>query len=93
MRLDTAAKQSLVAPLVVGSIFGALAALGVVAFVTEYGANVYASSSWSLTAIAVTDGLLTFVAIAGGSVLVFGILPIVLPRIVARIARHCRSNA
>ena len=56
-------KQNLLGPLVVGSGLGLLASVGVLGFVSEYGAHVYASSTWGLTTIALINAVLAFVCV------------------------------
>lgn len=87
MRLSKNEKQTLLGPLVIGVLCGAFAALASLAFDSEYGPHLYAGSPYSLTTISITNGVLAFVSVVGGIVLLFGVLPIVLPRIVTRIAR------
>jgi hypothetical protein len=87
MRLSESEKETLVGPMVVGFPSGVLAALAVVGMDFDYGAHLYVTSPYSLTTIMVTHGILTFVAVAGGIVFLFGVLPIILPRILSHFSR------
>ena len=85
MALTRTEKQNLLGPLVVGTAFGALTALASVVFDAEYGLRVYAASQYSLVTISIFHALAAFVSVAGGTVFLFGYLPIALARIVSRI--------
>jgi len=79
--ISSQARETLLGPLVVGSAFGVVAALATYGFVGEYGPHIYASSEWSLTTIAVAQALLAFLCVAGGTVMLLGVLPLVVSRI------------
>jgi len=78
-------KENLLGPLVVGMVFGALTALALVAFDSEYGPHLYAESQYSLLTISIFHALVAFLSVTIGVVFLFGYLPIVLPRIISRI--------
>jgi hypothetical protein len=78
-------KQNLLGPLVIGIAFGAFAAFASVAFDSEYGPHLYADSQFSLITISVVHAVLAFSSVAVAVVLLFGVLPVMLPRILSRL--------
>ena len=84
MRLTRNEKQNFIGPLVVGGVFGAFAAFASVAFDSEYGPHLYSDSQFSLPTISTVHAFLAFGSVLVGVVVLFGVLPIVLPRIWAR---------
>ena len=93
MRLTKDEKQNLLGPLVVGSAFGAFAAFASVAFDSEYGPHIYSNSQFSLTTISVVHAVLAFGSVLVAVVLLFGVLPVVLPRVLARFRRSKDGHA
>ncbi len=92
MHLTKQEKQNLIDPLVVGILFGLLAAIGVFVFLSEYGPNIHASSVWSLITIEATQAFVTFVIVVGSCVLLFGAVPIGISRVLSR-KRKASHNA
>jgi hypothetical protein len=84
MRLAKDEKQNLLGPLVVGSAFGAFAAFASLAFDADYGPHLYSDSPFSLATISAVHAVLAFGSVLGAVVLLFGVLPVVLPRVLAR---------
>jgi hypothetical protein len=85
MALTKPERQNLLGPTIVGILFGLLAAFASVAFDSEYGPYIYAKAKYSLTTISIVHALVAFSAVAGGVILLFGVLPIAVPRILSRL--------
>ena len=93
MALTKHEKQNLLGPTVVGIVFGVLAALASLAFDSEYGPHIYAKLQYSLTAISIAHAFVAFSVVTGGVVLLFGVLPIALPRILSRLRGSSGGHA
>ena len=83
--LRTSDRQTLIGPAVIGALFGALSALGVVAVRSEYG-NHMEPVYPGVTSLA-AEAVLTFALVTAGILLTFGAVPLLIKRLMSRHAR------
>ena len=84
MQITTEEKQSLTGPLVVGCLFGLLAAVAVVAFASEYKASLYQHSFFPFWLQIAGEAAFAFLCVVAGCVLSLGVLPLVIHRSTSR---------
>ena len=80
--LSKPARQTLLAPAVVGAIFGLITGFADFGVSLEYGPNMrpmYFGIHWPLL-----EALITFLLVSTGIVLVFGVIPLVVARVMAK---------
>jgi hypothetical protein len=86
MTLSKAERQTLLGPAVVGAVFGLLAGFADFGVALEYGRNMrpmYFGVHWPLL-----EALITFSLVSSGIAFLFGVMPLVVARVIAKRARR-----
>jgi hypothetical protein len=85
MTLSKAERQILLGPAVVGAVFGLLAGLADFGVALEYGRNMRPifGVHWPLL-----EALITFSLVSSGIAFLFGVMPLVVARVIAKRARR-----
>jgi hypothetical protein len=83
--LTTSDRQTLIGPAVVGAFLGTLAALLSAGVGSEYGDNL--SPLYPGVTSAITEALVTFTVVTVGVVVLFGVAPLLLKRLLSRHTR------
>jgi hypothetical protein len=88
MRFTASERQSLIGPLVVGLLFGALAGLTTASFALEYGRYVHQESSLPVLAWVALEAGSAFALVAGSTFFLLGVLPLSIGRLSSRAAKN-----
>jgi len=83
--LSSSDRQNLLGPAVVGAVLGALAAFGVAAVHSEYGAHM-APLYPGITGLT-AEALVTFALVAIATVIIWGCVPVLISRLASRRSR------